>query len=261
MGLFFRRRKKPGANPATPASRKGEAKPGAASAARPATDTHILHTFDEALGGLVAKTIEMGGHVTRMARRCGPAFWERDAAAAKEIIQADGAVDKQKDAVMAATVEALARHRPVASDLRLILAAEHIAGNLERAADHAKNIAKRTLSLSASFNLDPAMRDLLTRLHRAVCLNFENALRAFERGDTQLAAEVLRRDSEPDALYDDLFHAVIAKLQAGKSDPTLDVQALFVGKSLERIGDHATNIAEEVRFLARGDIPPATRKS
>jgi phosphate transport system protein len=147
----------------------------------------------------------------------------------------------------------------VASDLRLILAAEHIAGNLERAADHAKNIAKRTLSLSGTGAVDPAMRDLMLRLHGAVSRMFADALRAFEKTDPQLAADVLRRDSEPDALYDDLFHAAIAKLRTGTTDAAIDVHALFVGKSLERIGDHATNIAEEVRFLTRGEIPPATR--
>jgi phosphate transport system protein len=66
-------------------------------------------------------------------------------------------------------------------------------------------------------------------------------------------------DTLPDAVYDDLFHAVIAKIQTGPSDAAADVHALFVGKSLERIGDHATNIAEEARFVARGDVPSATR--
>ena len=140
-----------------------------------------------------------------MVRRSGPASADRDLAAAKDIIAADAVVDRQKDAVRAATVEALARHAPVASDLRLILAVEHIAGNLQRAADHAKNIAKRTLSLTSAHRLDPATRDLMARLHRAVTAMFEDSLKAFERGDAELAAQVRGRDSEPDALYDDLF--------------------------------------------------------
>jgi phosphate transport system protein len=258
MGLFSSRTKKPARREPTIRDLRA-AQPTSRVAERPAADAHIRHAFDDALKGLVKLTGEMGGHVSQMIRRAGPAFIERDARAANEIIQADAAVDREKEAVMAATIEALARNAPVASDLRVILASEHVAVNLERAADHAKNIAKRTLSLPATAALDPAMRDLMTRLHRSVCSMFDDALRAFERTDTALAADVLRRDSEPDALHDDLFHAAVAKLQTGGASATIDVHTLFVAKSLERIGDHATNIAEEVRFLARGDIPPATR--
>jgi phosphate transport system protein len=257
MGLFSSRNKKPVRR--EPTMRDLRTSVSGRKAERPATDAHILHTFDDALRGLIGKTADMGSHVLGMIQRSGPAFLNRDAAAANAIIQSDLMVDREKDAVMAATVEALARHAPVASDLRLILAAEHIAGNLERAADHAKNIAKRTLSLSGAGAIDPAMRDLMLRLHGAVSQMLADALHAFEKTNLQLAADVLRRDSEPDALYDDLFHAAIAKLQTGRTEAAIDVHALFVGKSLERIGDHATNIAEEVRFLTRGDIPPATR--
>ena len=258
MGLFSSRDKKPVRR--EPTMRDLRASSSARKADRPATDSHILHAFDDALRGLIGKTTDMGNHVVGMIQRSGPAFLNRDAAAANAIIQSDLMVDREKEAVMAATVEALARHAPVASDLRLILAAEHIAGNLERAADHAKNIAKRTLSLSGAGAVDPAMRDLMMRLHGAVSQMLADALHAFEKTNMQLAADVLRRDTEPDALYDDLFHAAIAKLQTGRSEAAIDVHTLFVGKSLERIGDHATNIAEEVRFLTRGDIPPATRK-
>jgi phosphate transport system protein len=103
------------------------------------------------------------------------------------------------------------------------------------------------------------MLDLLTRLHGAVVLMFDEAVGAFAAANVALASGVLERDREPDALYDDLFHAAIVRLQAGQADAAMDVHALFAGKSLERIGDHATNIAEEVRFLARGEIPSATR--
>ena len=264
MGLFWRRKKnrpKPPPRPTLQQARDLRASGARRAAQGPANEPHILQAFDERLRDLAAKAAAMGVEVAGMVRRSGPAFADRDLAAAKDIIAADAVVDRQKDAVRAATVEALARHAPVASDLRLILAVEHIAGNLERAADHAKNIAKRTLSLTSAHRLDPATRDLMARLHRAVTAMFEDSLKAFERGDAELAAQVRGRDSEPDALYDDLFHAAIAKLQTGKSDPAVDVQVLFVGKSLERIGDHATNIAEEVRFFARGDIAPATRPS
>jgi len=87
----------------------------------------------------------------------------------------------------------------------------------------------------------------------------DDALKAFTTRNANLAAELTLRDSVPDAIYDDLFHAVIARLETNPSEAATDVQVLFVGKSLERIGDHATNIADEVRFLTRGEVPSATR--
>lgn len=252
MGLFSRRPRAAAATSA-PAHQPKVQQPTAKSA-----DAHILHAFDDALSGLIAETLTLGTLVSGMVGRCAVVFLERNAAAAKAIIDSDMEVDRHKDALMQSVVRALARHAPVASDLRLILAAEHIAGNLERAADHAKNIAKRALSLP-NVALDASLRDLLVRLHRSVAAMLADAMRAFADADPAIAADVLRRDDEPDGLYDDLFHAAIARLQPGASSAVTDVQALFAGKSLERIGDHATNIAEEVRFLARGDFPVSTR--
>ncbi|HEY5337598.1 MAG TPA: phosphate signaling complex protein PhoU [Rhizomicrobium sp.] len=201
----------------------------------------------------------MGQHVAGMVEGCVPVFLDHDMGAAKRLIQSDLETDRKKDAIIAKTLEVLALRQPVASDLRLVLAVEHVAGDLERTADHAKNIAKRALALPKGGNLDPAMRELMMRLHAAVLHMLIDSLGAFGEGDAALAAEVRRRDHEPDAMYDDLFHAAIARLQADSSDAAADVQTLFVGKSLERIGDHATNIAEEAQFRARGDLPTATR--
>jgi phosphate transport system protein len=248
MGLFTRR---------TPV------KPATAPAARKTADAappHTLTAFEEALTGLKKRAAQMGTSVSKMVDASALVFLEHDAARAKELIQADLRVDAQKDALLAQAIDVLARHQPVASDLRLVLAVEHLAGDLERCADHAKNIAKRALSVTGSGKLDPTIDDLIRRLHQAVKSMLDDALKAFAARNPNLAAELTRRDSVPDAIYDDLFHAVIARLQTDPSEAAIDVQVLFVGKSLERIGDHATNIADEVRFLTRGDVPSATRE-
>jgi phosphate transport system protein len=224
-------------------------------------DTHTLRAFGDLLEDLNKQAAQMGAHVIHMVEGCIPIFLNHDLAAAKALIQSDLQADKQKEAIIARTVDVLALHQPVASDLRLVLAVEHVASDLERTADHAKNIAKRTLSLSGGKAIDPAMRDLITTLHAAVQKMLIDAMRAFNSGDAALAEDVRRRDQMPDEVYDDLFHAAIARIQADSSDVTLDIQTLFVGKSLERIGDHATNIAEEASFRSRGDLPSATRKS
>ena len=233
--------------------------PTANVAAQPLADQHTLRTFEEALAGVASCAAQMGLLVTRMVDQSAIVFLTQDVAQAKALIQLDLEVDSQKDALLAQVIEVLARYQPVASDLRLLVAVEHIAVDLERSADHAKNIAKRTLSLSNRGKFDPTIDDLIRRLHAAVRSMFADSLTAFMTRNAQLALEIDRRDLVPDAINDDLFHAVIAMIQTNPSDVRADIQALFVGKSLERIGDHATNIADEARFLARGDVPSTTR--
>ena len=253
MRLFSRRTRatKGTANPATLAAMQ--------AAAEPKLDQHTLRSFGDALASLTARVSQMGELVTRMVDQSALVFLDHDVGRAKALIQLDLEVDSQKDALLAQALEVLARHQPVASDLRLLLAVEHIARDLERSADHAKNIAKRTLAVTNASRLDPTLDDLIRRLHAAVRSMLADAIKAFTTRNTALARELSRRDLEPDAINDDLFHAVIARIQTNPADAPLDIQALFVGKGLERIGDHATNIGDEARFVVRGDAPSATR--
>ncbi|MGB8277487.1 MAG: phosphate signaling complex protein PhoU [Methylovirgula sp.] len=222
---------------------------------------HTLKAFDQSLNELLTLITEMSSYVSAMVEKSVQIFQHRDPAAANQLIRDDLQVDNLKNAIDARTLDALVRHQPVASDLRLVLAVEHIAGDLERIADHSKNIAKRALSLANGAESDPATGELIVRLHKSVCAMLVQSLQAFEEKNEALVSEILRQDQATDALYDDLFHAVIARMQTGSADVAGDIQSIFVGKSLERIGDHATNIAEEARFLARGDLPSATRHS
>ncbi len=221
-------------------------------------DEHILRSFDDALRNLSTTVREMGNQVLQMVEVAGRRFCERDARHADEVVRADLAVDRLQEEANAAVLELLSRYTPVAGDLRRVLAMEHVAANLERAGDHAKNIAKRTIASSGAPVSDNAT-ELLARLHRVVVDALGDALRALEERDPSLADHVRRNDDQVDRIYDDLFHTVIADLRSTEDQALGGVQALFVGKSLERIGDHATNIAEEVRFLAKGVSPSATR--
>jgi len=156
-------------------------------------------------------------------------------------------------------VDILARFHPVARDLREVLAAEHVAANLERVADHAKGIAKRAIACGLP-PISSGTAAILVKLHEDVVASLREVLQALRERNTALAEKVWRNDGSLDQLYDDLFHAVIADLRASPDAVTGEVQALFVGKSLERIGDHATNIAEEIRFMTKGELPTATRE-
>ncbi|MGQ9830904.1 MAG: phosphate signaling complex protein PhoU [Thermochromatium sp.] len=223
-------------------------------------DPHILQSFDTRLDELSERLQAMAATVGDMVEGCLDAFLDSDAAAAQRIIHKDLDVDRHDEAIRTDVMDILACLAPVASDLRQVLAVEHAASNLERVGDKAKSIAKRGLALSgAAMGLSAETLDLLRGLQRAVAKMLRDAVDALAQRSYILAADVEGRDASADGLYDDLFHHVIAQLQRDPDQAAALVHALFVGKSLECIGDHATNIAEEVRFLLRGSVVSATR--
>jgi phosphate transport system protein len=222
-------------------------------------DTHTNRSYDEALNGLSDQIRTMGADVSSMLEDAVTAFRNHDVDGAKRLVERDLIVDRQHDDIRAAVVDILARLQPVARDLREVLVAERIAANLERIADHAKSIGKRSIAGAASAS-SRSTASILDRLQAGVVQALHDILRALKERDAVLADQVRHTDTVLDQLYDDLFHAAVASLRSS-SDTTLgEVDALFVGKSLERIGDHATNIAEEIRFMMKGDLPRATRE-
>ncbi len=221
------------------------------------SEPHTLRTFDEALDRLSAGLVTMGEQVCEMIHAAGKTVLERDVEAAAKVVEQDLAIDRQFEDIRAACLDTLLRFHPVARDLRQVMAVEHAVGDLERAADHAKGIAKRVIA-NPGGPLSGPRADLFNRLVAAALGATEDALDAFARHDAELAARVIRGDRALDTLHDDLFHTVIASLR-GSHRTVQDVQLLFAAKSLERIGDHATNIAEEAMFMTHGDQPGATR--
>lgn len=222
------------------------------------TEPHTLKSFDQTIDQATADLLEMAEAVGGMLDRCLDTFINKDCAAAQEVIHRDLAVDQREDAIHAEVMDILARLQPVASDLRRVLAIERAASNLERVGDKAKNIAKRCLALNGvAPELAPETVDLLRALERAVVNMMRDAIKALSRNSYILATEVEKRDDAADELYDDLFHHATTQLQKRPENATAIIHALFVGKSLERVGDHATNIAEEVRFILRGLEPKA----
>lgn len=221
------------------------------------SEPHTLRSFDDALEGLSAGLVRMGDQVCEMINRAGEVMLEKDIEAAARLVEQDLAIDRQFEDMRAKCLDTLTRFHPVAGDLRQVMAVEHAVGDLERAADHAKSIAKRVIS-GPGMALSGPRADTFGKLVAAALGATEDALDAFARRDADLALRVIRGDRNVDALHDDLFHSVIAGLK--RSHRTVqDIQLLFAAKSLERIGDHATNIAEEAMFMTRGDIPGATR--
>lgn len=221
------------------------------------SNSHTLRSFDEALDRLSSVMVTMGEQVCAMIDRAGTVMITQDTDAAARLVEQDFLIDRQFEDVRAQCLDTLTRFHPVARDLRQVMAVEHAVGDLERAADHAKGIAKRVIS-SPGPKLAGPRSDMFAKLVTASLGATEDALDAFARRDADLAMRVVRGDRAVDALHDDLFHSVIAGLK-GSHRTVQDIQLLFAAKSLERIGDHATNIAEEAMFMTRGDIPGATR--
>lgn len=224
------------------------------------TEPHTLKSFDVALDDLMNGLNAMGGRVCSMVNRAGQAAIDFDTDLASEIIRDDLAVDRDFEALRARCLETLTRFHPVARDLRQVMAVEHAAGNVERIGDHAKSIAKRVISMSEDPSASESVTPLFATLHKAALEACEDALDAFARRDSHFADQIIKNDRRVDTLHDDLFHEVIASVRAGKK-ALPGIQLLFVAKSMERIGDHATNIAEEAAFMARGDQPSATRST
>lgn len=221
--------------------------------------SHTLRSFDERLNELGAHLQAMADSAGDMVDGCLDAFLSNDCTAAQAIIHQDLEVDRRDEAIHAEVLDILARMQPVASDLRQVLAMERAASNLERVGDKAKGIAKRCLALNGvTPELSEATLDILRGLQRAVAKMLTDAVAALARRSYILAADVEGRDAGADGLYDDLFHHVVAELQRDPSQAAANIHALFVGKALERIGDHASNIAQEVRFLLRGSVAQGT---
>jgi len=213
---------------------------------------HTVQAYDEDLVTLMRLVEEMGREVLGEFDLAAKGLVSGDRTAARDVIELDATIDGLEQRIHAEVFRVIARHQPVANDLRRIIAAERIASYLERVGDYAKNIAKRSLALDGSF--EGGLVALLERLILRVRKMIEDVVAAFSAEDDAAARRVWLADSELDELCDDFFHHVVSDMQLERSSIPAGTQLLFVAKALERIGDHATNVAEEVCFMTRGEM-------
>lgn len=211
---------------------------------------HTVKAFDEDLNQLRANIAEMGGLAEAAIRESLQALVRRDTEAAAEIIARDERIDELEAEVERAVVNVIALRAPMADDLRDIIAALKIAGAVERIGDYARNIAKRAGRLEGS-KIEPL--SLLPEMGRIVGEMVKNVLDAFAARDAQKAVEVCERDRAVDDFYNSIFRALLTFMMEDPQNITASAHLLFVAKNLERIGDHATNIAEMVYFAATGE--------
>ncbi|HYG48296.1 MAG TPA: phosphate signaling complex protein PhoU [Allosphingosinicella sp.] len=216
-----------------------------------ATTGHTLKAFDDDLNRLRASIAEMGGLAEAAIAAAMRALVERDGESARAVVAADKRIDLLETEIETLAVQIIALRAPMADDLREVVAALKIAGVVERIGDYAKNIAKRVPAIEESSNLKPL--SLLPEMGRIVAEMVRTALDAFVARDSAKAVQVCERDRAVDDFYNSIFRTLLTFMMENPNNITPATHLLFVAKNLERVGDHATNIAEMVYFAASGE--------
>src|SRR4028118_858853 len=211
---------------------------------------HTLKAFDQDLDQPRASIAAVGGLAEAAIGDAMRALVNRDVEAAKAVIANDKKLDALESEVERLAVQIIALRAPMANDPREVVAALKIAGVVERIGDYAKNIAKRVHLIEESGNLKPL--SLLPEMARMTAEMVHSVLDAFVARDPRGAAEVCERDKAVDDFYNSIFRTLLTFMMEDSSNITPATHLLFIAKNLERMGDHATNIAEMVYFAATG---------
>ena len=208
---------------------------------------HIVTAFDTDLSELLSKLTEMAGWVERSVEVAVDALMTGASEAAEKVIEDDDQVDQSDRDIESDAVLLIAKRQPMGDDLRIIVSTMRVSQDLERVGDLAKNIAKRALIIDGSFQ-QRKLAHGVDNLARLVLGQLKHSLEAFVELDTDKATEVWRHDAEVDALYTSLFRELLTYMMEDPRNISACTHLLFCAKNLERIGDHATNIAERAVY-------------
>ena len=209
---------------------------------------HIVKSYEDELNTLTADCARMGGITEAQVHDALDAVVKRDQAMAEAVVARDERLDSLEADIERKAIRLIALRQPLANDLRKTVAAMKIASNLERCGDLAKNIAKRTMILNEAEPISPLTRSI-ERMGRLVLGRLKDVLDAYTGSDLDRALAVWSRDDEVDEHYNSLFRELLTYMMGDPRTITACAHLLFVAKNLERIGDHATNIAENIYFL------------
>jgi phosphate transport system protein len=212
---------------------------------------HIVTSFDDELNGLSQKIAEMGGLAEQNVADSVAALVSRDVEKAQRVIAADERIDKLQHELEESAILMIARRQPMARDLREIMAAIHIANDLERVGDLAKNTAKRVIAIESNFGSQRLVAGV-EHMAELSLTQLKEILDAFASRDLAAAHSVWERDNEIDAMYTSLFRELLTYMMEDPRNITFCTHLLFCAKNIERIGDHATNIAENLHYLITG---------
>jgi phosphate transport system protein len=213
---------------------------------------HIVKAYDDDLASLTSMLAQMGGLAEEQLARSIDALSRRDTKLADRVIQADEKLDAMEVAVEEKAILTIAKRQPMARDLRVIMVAIRIASDLERIGDLAKNIAKRSHAIYD--NIPRRLTKGLERMGELSQAQVKLVLDAFAATDDAKALEVWRHDEDIDALYNSIFRELLTYMMEDPRMIGACTHLLFAAKNIERIGDHATNIAENIYYLVNGEI-------
>ncbi len=219
---------------------------------------HIVSAYDLEIKELQSKIITMGGIAERMLSDALEAIERRDTELAQQIILADAKLDGLQREVDEQAILTIARRQPMAIDLRDIFVVSQIAGDIERVGDLVKNIAKRVIAMEGHFPPKSLLSGLKTMSLLALG-QFKSVLDAYTQRDDAAAVAVWSNDGGIDRLYNSLFRELLTYMMEDPRNITFCTHLLFSAKNIERIGDHATNIAERIHYVITGDTLTVSR--
>lgn len=221
-------------------------------------NTHIRAAFDRELEAVQAQLTRMGGLVTVALLDAADALDRRDGQLADKVRSGDKDIDALEAQIHSDCAQLLALRSPTAIDLRIVLSVIRIASALERCGDYAKNLAKRAKVLSELTPLG-ASSSSVGRMARAVVDRLNQALKAYMSHDASTAWEIRTADIEIDQMYNSLFRELLTYMLEDPRNITAAMHLHFIGKNIERVGDHATRIAEQVIYVTTGEVPLGVR--
>ncbi len=221
-------------------------------------EQHIASAFDRDLEALQGMLMKMGGLVESAILDSAKSLEVRDIELSRKVRDGDAAIDELEEQINDEATRIIALRAPTASDLRTVLTVIRISANLERCGDYAKNLAKRTQVLAES----PRVKDAdlsIKRIAREVQFMLKDALDAFIQRDADLAERIILRDEDVDQFYNSIFRELLTYMMEDPRNITPCMHLHFVAKNMERMGDHVTNIAEQVVYMATGKFPDDSR--
>ncbi len=219
---------------------------------------HIVHSYDTELNQLQNMIAEMGGLAEMQLARAVAALVKYDADAANDIVEKDRRIDELEDAIDDLAVRLIAKRQPMAGDLRTIITGLKVSSNLERIGDYAKNIAKRTVTISSATGLRGPI-STIARMAALVQSMIKNVLDAYIAHDADKADDVRARDQEVDQIHSGLFRELLTYMMEDPRNITPCTHLLFIAKNIERVGDHVTSVAEQIHYMVHGELPLGER--
>jgi phosphate transport system protein len=212
---------------------------------------HIVSSYEDELTQLALAISEMGGVVEAAIANSTQALLKLDHGLAQQTVAGDKRIDEMQRHIDETAVSMIARRQPMATDLRMIISSIHVASDLERIGDMAKQISRRALQIEG-LSLTPQFYNGVKHMTDLILRQVKSALDAYSTRNSAAAIEVCNRDDEVDNLYTSIFRELLTYMMEDPRNITQCTHLLFCAKSLERTGDHATNIAEHAYYLDTG---------